>query len=124
MGSKLRLTVAYRGTCEPFDPGGGKRSPKGSGAVGKLVEDLTAKAGGGTTFGLGPTGHLHPGGSRRMGDDPATSVCDAWGECHDHENLYVTGAPLLVAGGCTNTTLTFCALALRTAGRLAQKLRA
>ena len=47
--------------------------------------------------------------------DPATSVVDSWGRTHDHENLFVVGAPTCVSGSCANATLTFCALALRSA---------
>ena len=51
----------------------------------------------------------HPAGGCRMGTDPATSVCDSFGRTHDHENLFVIGAPTLPTGGCTNGTLTFVA---------------
>ena len=34
-----------------------------------------------------------PAGGCRMGTDPATSVCDSHGRTHDHENLFVVGAP-------------------------------
>jgi quinoprotein glucose dehydrogenase len=54
-----------------------------------------------------------------MGDDPATSVVDGYGRTHDHENLFVVGAPTMPTGGCTNGTLTFVALALRSAGAVA-----
>ena len=57
----------------------------------------------------------HPCGGCRMGDDPATSVVDSFGRSHDHENLFVVGAPTCVSAGCANATLTFCALALRSA---------
>lgn len=57
----------------------------------------------------------HPGGGCRMGDDPAESVVDGWGRSHDHENLFVVGAPTMVSGGCSNGTLTFAALSLRSA---------
>ena len=50
-----------------------------------------------------------------MGDDPATSVVDSHGRAHDHENLFVVGAPTSVSGGCANATLTFLAVALRQA---------
>jgi len=65
----------------------------------------------------------HPAGGCRMGTDPATSVCDSHGRTHDHENLYVIGAPTLPTGGCTNGTLTFVALTLRSATRIAEALR-
>ena len=55
-----------------------------------------------------------------MGADPATSVTDSYGRTHDHENLFVVGAPTLPTGGCTNGTLTFVALALRSAAVIAR----
>lgn len=64
----------------------------------------------------------HPAGGCRMGSDPAASVCDSYGRTHDHENLFVVGAPTLPTGGCTNGTLTFVALTLRSAERIAETL--
>lgn len=55
-----------------------------------------------------------------MGANPETSVCDSRGQTHDHENLFVVGAPTLPTGGCTNGTLTFVALTLRSAERIAE----
>jgi quinoprotein glucose dehydrogenase len=57
----------------------------------------------------------HPAGGCRMGNDPATSVTDSWGRTHDHENLFVIGAPTCVTASCCNGTLTFVALSLRSA---------
>jgi choline dehydrogenase-like flavoprotein len=34
-------------------------------------------------------------------------VTDSYGRTHDHENLFVVGAPTLPTAGCTNGTLTF-----------------
>jgi quinoprotein glucose dehydrogenase len=65
----------------------------------------------------------HPAGGCRMGNDPALSVCDSYGQTHDHENLFVAGAPTLPNAGCTNGTLTFVALTLRSAGRIAERFR-
>ena len=80
-----------------------------------------ARAGGGTVTRTSVDEFQdHPAGGCRMGDDPATSVVDSYGRTHDHENLWVVGAPTSVSGGCANATLTFCALALRSAERLAQ----
>jgi quinoprotein glucose dehydrogenase len=62
----------------------------------------------------------HPAGGCRMGTDPSTSVCDSYGRTHDHENLFVIGAPTLPTGGVTNGTLTFVAVSLRSADRLAE----
>jgi quinoprotein glucose dehydrogenase len=63
----------------------------------------------------------HPAGGCRMGTNPRDSVCDSYGRTHDHENLFVVGAPTLPTGGCTNGTLTFAALTLRSAERVAQR---
>jgi glucose dehydrogenase len=62
----------------------------------------------------------HPAGGCRMGSDAATSVVDSWGRSHDHENLFVVGAPTCVSGSCANATLTFCALSLRSASEIAK----
>jgi quinoprotein glucose dehydrogenase len=62
----------------------------------------------------------HPAGGCRMGADPATSVVDSHGRTHDHENLFVVGSPTLPTGGTTNGTLTFVALALRSAAAIAR----
>jgi quinoprotein glucose dehydrogenase len=63
----------------------------------------------------GDIGQEHPGGGCRMGDDPATSVVDRTGRAHDHENLFIAGAPTNVTASCCNGTLTFAALGLMTA---------
>jgi choline dehydrogenase-like flavoprotein len=64
----------------------------------------------------------HPAGGCRMGTNPANSVCDSFGRTHDHENLFVVGAPTLPNAGCTNGTLTFVALTLRSATEIATGL--
>jgi quinoprotein glucose dehydrogenase len=64
----------------------------------------------------------HPGGGCRMGTDPTESVCDSYGRTHDHENLFVVGAPTIPTAGCTNGTLTFVALTLRSAPKIAAVL--
>jgi quinoprotein glucose dehydrogenase len=61
----------------------------------------------------------HPAGGCRMGADPKTSVVDSFGRTHDHDNLFVVGAPTLPNAGCTNGTLTFVALTLRSAQEIA-----
>jgi quinoprotein glucose dehydrogenase len=65
----------------------------------------------------------HPAGGCRMGTDPAASVCDSFGRTHDHENLFVVGAPTLPTAGCTNGTLTFVAVTLRSATEIAKGIR-
>jgi len=65
-------------------------------------------------------GQEHPGGGCRMGADPATSVVDGWGRSHEHENLFVAGAPTNVTASCCNGTLTFAALGLRAAAKVGE----
>ena len=65
-------------------------------------------------------GQEHPAGGCRMGDDPTTSVVDRWGRAHDHENLWIAGAPTHVSASCCNGTLTFAAVGLRTAAAIAR----
>jgi glucose dehydrogenase len=79
-----------------------------------------AAAGGGELVGVRESSFQdHPAGGCRMGADPTSSVVDDSGRTHDHENLFVVGAPTCVTAGCANGTLTFCALALRSAERIA-----
>ena len=61
----------------------------------------------------------HPSGGCRMGTDPSQSVCDSYGRTHDHPNLFLAGAPTLPTGGCTNATITFVALTLRSTDHIA-----
>jgi choline dehydrogenase-like flavoprotein len=85
----------------------------------KVLFGEMARAGGGEVLSTRSDSFQdHPAGGCRMGDDPANSVTDSWGRTHQHENLFVVGAPTCVSGGCANGTLTFCALALRSAAEL------
>lgn len=64
----------------------------------------------------------HPAGGCRMGTDPGQSVTDSYGRTHDHANLFVVGSPTLPNAGCTNGTLTFAALTLRSGDHIADAL--
>jgi quinoprotein glucose dehydrogenase len=82
-----------------------------------------ARAGNGKILSTSSGNYLdHPAGGCRMGNDPATSVTDSFGQTHDHQNLFVVGSPTLPTAGCTNGTLTFVALTLRSAERIAARL--
>jgi choline dehydrogenase-like flavoprotein len=63
----------------------------------------------------------HITGTLSMGLDPATSVTDAWGRAHDHENLFMVGTGVMPTVGTCNVTLTAMALALRTADKILQE---
>jgi choline dehydrogenase-like flavoprotein len=64
------------------------------------------------------TGHLL--GTARMGEDPATSVVDGYGRCHDVPNLFVIDGSVMVTGGAVNPTATIAAFSLRAARHLAE----
>jgi len=97
-------------------------------AIRRQIVDLyerMARAGNAKILSVTDSTYLdHPSGGCRMGNDPATSVCDSYGRTHDHENLLLIGSPTLPTGGCTNSTMTFSALTLRSADRVAQMLAA
>ncbi len=82
-----------------------------------------AKAGGGEILRMensaNDLGQEHPTGGCRMGANPMESVVDAQGRAHDHENLWVAGAPAQPTASCCNGTLTFVAVGLRTAAAIA-----
>ena len=88
------------------------------------IFETLAKANNGKILSTSAGNYLdHPAGGCRMGADPSQSVCDSYGQTHDHENLFVVGAPTLPNAGCTNGTLTFVALTLRSAERIARRVR-
>lgn len=85
--------------------------------------DEIVRAGGGKLLKVLPfKDHDHPCGGCRMGTNAETSVVDPFGRTHDHENLWVVGTPNMVSSGCNNGTLTFAALALRSAAALEESL--
>jgi choline dehydrogenase-like flavoprotein len=55
----------------------------------------------------------HVAGTTRMGEDPATSVCDPWGRLHDVPNVVVADSSLFPTGAGYGPTLTLVALAIR-----------
>ena len=69
---------------------------------------------------MGLSGGQHQSGTLRMGDNPATSVCDPSGHVHGHDNVWVADASLHVTNGGVNPVLTVLALAFRTAAALSR----
>ena len=59
-------------------------------------------------------------GTCKMGDDPATSVVDRWGRCHDVENLFIFDGSVWPTSSGMNPTATIAALALRSAEHLVE----
>lgn len=68
-----------------------------------------------------PASLWHETGTARMGNDPATSVCNSNCEVHDIHNLYVTDASVLPTAGAVNTCLTIVAVALKAADAILAK---
>ena len=64
----------------------------------------------------------HNMGTARIGKDPASSVCNPWGQSHDVPNLFISDGSLMPTVGCENPTLTIVALVLRQAEYLSQLL--
>ncbi|GGD80443.1 GMC family oxidoreductase [Croceicoccus mobilis] len=62
-------------------------------------------------------------GTARMGDDPASSVVDRWGEAHDVPGLFIFDGSVFPTSGGVNPTATICALALRNAERIVARRR-
>ncbi|MEO0650715.1 MAG: GMC family oxidoreductase [Planctomycetota bacterium] len=66
----------------------------------------------------------HHLGTTRMGNDPASSVCDREGRLHGVPNVTLAGASLFPTSGCANPTYTIVALSIRIAARLRAELGA
>lgn len=56
---------------------------------------------------------IHEMGTARMGRDPKTSVLNAYNQCHDVPNLFVTDGSGMVSSGNVSTSLTYMALTAR-----------
>jgi choline dehydrogenase-like flavoprotein len=67
-------------------------------------------------------GGWHLLGTARMGNDPATSVVNSWGRCHDVKNLFIVDGSIWVTSGGVNPTATIQALALYIADNIKQRL--
>lgn len=62
-------------------------------------------------------------GTTKMGTDPATSVVDAWGRCHDVANLFVVDGSTWPTSSGMNPTATIAAMALRCADHIVRHRR-
>jgi choline dehydrogenase-like flavoprotein len=54
-----------------------------------------------------------------MGQDPATSVANPWGELHDTAGVWIVDASAFPTASGTNPMITIMALALRTSEAIA-----
>ncbi len=69
-----------------------------------------------------PPAGWHLMGTARMGDDPETSVVNAWGRCHDVRNLFVVDGSVFVTAAAVNPTNTIQALALHVGDAIKRNL--
>ena len=67
-------------------------------------------------------GGWHLLGTARMGRDPAASVVNEWGRCHDVKNLFIIDGSIWVTSGGVIPTSTIQALALYIADAIKQRL--
>jgi choline dehydrogenase-like flavoprotein len=72
---------------------------------------------------IGLAGTAHACGTLMAGNDPSTSVVDAFGAVHGLEGLYVSDGSVLPRSGRVNPSLTIYAWALRAASRIADPTR-
>jgi choline dehydrogenase-like flavoprotein len=78
-------------------------------------DDLAAIERRGVEQGRIPIASTHPQSTCRMGVDPASSVVDDWGRCHDVEGLYVADMSVFPTSLGAPPQITTAALADRTA---------
>ena len=69
-----------------------------------------------------PVAGWHLMGTARMGADPAKSVVNEWGRCHDVKNLFIVDGSIFVTCAGVNPTSTIQALALYVADSIKQRL--
>jgi choline dehydrogenase-like flavoprotein len=67
--------------------------------------------------------NIHECGTARMGDDPKTSVLNAYNQVHDVKNIFVTDGACFVTQGCWEPTLTIMAISVRAADYMADEFR-
>lgn len=72
---------------------------------------------------LKPPGSAHDAGTCRMGDDPATSATNGYGQIHGLTGLYIADNSVLPSMGAANPTLSTVALSIRTADHIIDRLR-
>lgn len=56
---------------------------------------------------------IHEMGTARMGNDPKTSVLNAYNQMHNVKNVYITDGSCMTSSGCQNPSLTYMALTAR-----------
>ena len=66
---------------------------------------------------------IHEVGTARMGDDPKTSVLNAYNQSHDVKNLFVMDGACFCSSACQNPTLTMMAITVRACDHLIERFK-
>jgi len=66
---------------------------------------------------------IHEMGTARMGRDPKTSVVNAFNQCHDARNVFVTDGACMASTACQNPSLTYMALTARACAYAVEQLK-
>ncbi len=66
---------------------------------------------------------IHEMGTARMGRDPKTSILNAFNQCHDAPNVFVTDGACMVSTACQNPSLTYMALTARACAYAVEQLK-
>ncbi len=66
---------------------------------------------------------IHEMGTARMGRDPKTSVLNAWNQCHDVKNLFVTDGACMTSSACQNPSITYMALTARAVAHAVEQMK-
>ena len=115
--------AAMSGRCHPLDA-------KHCQFIAQKAEDIMKEAGAIKTWknvpsrGETPSAGQHQAGTCRMGNDPKTSVVNAYGQVHEIDNLFIADGSVLVTNGGFNPVLTIMAVAYRTGEYIAKNFRA
>ena len=85
---------------------------------------LGSKPGPDQDYGLHAPGRIiHEVGTTRMGNDPKTSVLNAYGQAHECDNLFVVDAGTFVSQADKNPTWTIMALSWRTSDYIVDQMK-
>jgi len=70
-----------------------------------------------------PGNDIHEMGGIRMGHDPKTSLLDKWNRLHSCDNVYVTDGACMTSTSTQNPSLTYMAMAARSANHAVEQLK-
>jgi choline dehydrogenase-like flavoprotein len=90
----------------------------------ELLEAAGAKNVVGFQGNMTPGIAIHEMGTARMGRDPKTSVLNAYNQCHDVDNVFITDGSAMTSSACQNPSITYMALTARAVDYAVTQLKA